>query len=132
MNVLLVLFAWLQALRLQFYPMTLIAYAVGALAAAQQTQAFDSGRFWLGYAALFFLEVATVLANDFFDYESDRQNPNAGPFLPATPACWWTASSDLARSAEESSWPSVYSRCCCAPCSRRHPTLRRWVSACWS
>jgi len=74
------LLAWLQALRLQFYPMTLIAYGVGALAAAHQMHSFDSGRFWLGYAALFFLEVATVLANDYFDYESDRQNRNAGPF----------------------------------------------------
>jgi len=60
--------------------MTLIAYGVGALVAAHQTHSFDSGRFWLGYAALFFLEVATVLANDYFDYESDRQNRNAGPF----------------------------------------------------
>jgi putative NADPH-quinone reductase/1,4-dihydroxy-2-naphthoate octaprenyltransferase len=72
--------AWLQALRLQFYPMTLIAYSVGALAVAQHPQSFDNRLFWLGYAALFFLEVATVLANDYFDYESDRQNRHAGPF----------------------------------------------------
>jgi 1,4-dihydroxy-2-naphthoate octaprenyltransferase len=74
------LLAWLQALRLQFYPMTLIAYAVGALAAARETGSLDSGPFWLGYAALFALEAATVFTNDLFDFESDRRNPNAGPF----------------------------------------------------
>lgn len=71
--------AWLQAIRLPFYPMTLIAYSVGALAAVGDA-ALDYSAFWLGYAALFFLEVATVLSNDYFDFESDRQNDNAGPF----------------------------------------------------
>ena len=71
--------AWLQAVRVQFYPMTLIAYSVGALTAVGDAS-LDLSVFWWGYAALFFLEAATVLSNDYFDFDSDRQNHNAGPF----------------------------------------------------
>ncbi len=71
--------AWLRALRLQFYPMTWVAYAIGALAAVQDT-AMDWGLFWIGYLALFLLEVATVFSNERFDYPSDVTNRNAGPF----------------------------------------------------
>ena len=72
--------AWFKAARLQFYPMTVIAYAVGALAATAAGQDLAVSRFWLGYLALFFLELATVLSNDYFDFETDRRNVNAGPF----------------------------------------------------
>lgn len=71
--------AWLQALRLQFYPMSWGAYTIGALAAAG-TGAFASAIYWWGYLCLFSLEAATVFANDYFDYESDRHNRAAGPF----------------------------------------------------
>ncbi|MEO6023054.1 MAG: NAD(P)H-dependent oxidoreductase [Burkholderiales bacterium] len=71
--------AWLKALRLQFYPMTWIAYTMGALAAARPGD-LDLLAFWLGYLALFLLEAATVFCNDYFDFDSDRQNVNAGPF----------------------------------------------------
>jgi 1,4-dihydroxy-2-naphthoate octaprenyltransferase len=67
-------------MRLQFYPMTWIAYTVGALAAVLPQGSLDGGRFWLGYMLLFFLELATVLSNEYFDYESDRHNTSAGPF----------------------------------------------------
>lgn len=66
--------AWLKAIRIQFYPMTWMAYTVGALGAAAATKAFSTSAYWIGYLFLFFLEVATVLSNDLFDYESDRQN----------------------------------------------------------
>lgn len=69
--------AWLAALRLQFYPMTWIAYSVGALAASG---ALDTQTYWLGLAALFLLEAATVFGNDYWDYESDRRNDYWGPF----------------------------------------------------
>lgn len=36
--------------------------------------------FWLGLLAIFLLEVATVLTNEWFDLDSDRRNRNAGPF----------------------------------------------------
>ena len=71
--------AWLKALRLQFYPMTWIAYTVGSLAAARPGS-LDWYGYWLGYLALFLLEAATVFGNDYFDFDSDRQNLNAGPF----------------------------------------------------
>ena len=72
--------AWLRAMRLQFYPMTWIAYSVGALAAVRFQGGLDVPRFWIGYLFLFFLELATVLSNEYFDYESDRRNTYVGPF----------------------------------------------------
>ena len=71
--------AWLKALRLQFYPMTWIAYSLGALGATGQSTV-DTTLFWLGYACLFFIEAATVFTNEWFDYESDRRNRFFGPF----------------------------------------------------
>jgi 1,4-dihydroxy-2-naphthoate octaprenyltransferase len=68
---------WLAALRLQFYPMTWVAYSLGALLA---TGPLAWTPYLLGYAALFALEAATVFINDWFDFESDRRNPNSGPF----------------------------------------------------
>ena len=40
------------------------------------TGALDATAFWLGLLCLFFIEVATVLTNELFDYESDLQNQN--------------------------------------------------------
>ena len=72
--------AWVKAIRLQFYPMTLIAYAAGAYAAAFMGYKFDALIFWLGYLFLFFIEVATVLSNEYFDFRSDSQNKFFSPF----------------------------------------------------
>lgn len=71
---------WVKALRLQFYPMTFAAYAVGAYGAVSRGYDFDSLLFWLGYCWIFLLEVATVFSNDYFDYQTDRQNKYYGPF----------------------------------------------------
>jgi len=71
--------AWLQALRLQFYPMTWLAYLLGALLASIGGT-LDHAVFWWGLATLFFLEAATVFTNDLQDFESDRINRNFGPF----------------------------------------------------
>lgn len=73
------LFAWLAALRLQFYPMTWIAYTVGALAAGASKPMFMTP-YLLGYLTLFLLEAATVFLNEWFDVDSDRRNQNAGLF----------------------------------------------------
>lgn len=70
---------WLRALRLQFYPMTWIAYTVGALLASGWGPLHTSA-YWVGYLCLFWLEAATVFSNEYFDYESDRRNARAGPF----------------------------------------------------
>ena len=71
---------WTKAIRLQFYPMTFLAYCTGSLAATRSGYGFNEMIFWFGYAWLFFLEVATVLSNDYYDYASDRQNRFFGPF----------------------------------------------------
>ncbi|WP_394740638.1 NAD(P)H-dependent oxidoreductase [Natronococcus roseus] len=71
--------SWLKALRLQFYPMAWVAYTIGALAAVG-SDALTTGAYWLGLGFLFFLEAATVLSNEYADYETDRRNTFAGPF----------------------------------------------------
>lgn len=79
-NMLSIVGRWLKAIRLQFYPMSFIAYSAGAFGAQQAGFGFDPLVFWLGYGWLFFLEVTTVLSNDYFDFNSDRQNRFFGPF----------------------------------------------------
>jgi 1,4-dihydroxy-2-naphthoate octaprenyltransferase len=59
--------------------MTFIAYTVGALAASIG-QSMSMTTFLLGYLTLFLVEVTTVFVNEWFDFESDRTNRNAGPF----------------------------------------------------
>ena len=71
--------AWLAALRLQFYPMTWMAYTVGALGASAG-QPLAMTPYLLGYLTMFLLEAATVFLNDWFDFDSDRRNRNAGLF----------------------------------------------------
>ncbi len=66
--------SWLRGVRLQFYPMTWLAYTAGALAAGPPGGVFGNPVFWLGYLCLFLLEVATVLSNELLDVRSDRNN----------------------------------------------------------
>lgn len=66
--------AWLKGMRLQFYPMTWLAYTAGALAASPADGVFGNPLFWLGYLCLFLMEVATVLTNEWVDFQSDRNN----------------------------------------------------------
>lgn len=72
--------SWLKALRLQFYPMTWMAYTVGALGAQASSGQWSAMNYWLGYAILFFIEAATVFINERCDYDSDRRNKLFGPF----------------------------------------------------
>lgn len=71
--------AWLAALRLQFYPTTWMAYAIGAMLWAG-VSALGTAAFWLGYLVLFFLEAATVFTNELADLAADRKNRRYGPF----------------------------------------------------
>lgn len=66
--------AWLRSLRLQFYPMSWMAYAIGALAVAPGSSVLGSSVFWVGYLCLFLLEVATVLINELIDLPTDQNN----------------------------------------------------------
>ena len=68
--------AWILAIRLQFYPMTFMAYTIGAFA----TGSLSGGRYWLGYLCVFLLEFITVLVNEYCDFATDQRNRNAGPF----------------------------------------------------
>ncbi len=71
---------WLKAIRLQFYPMTCVAYATGAFAAEHMGYGYKRYVFWIGYLWLFLVEVATVLCNDYLDFKSDERNKYFSPF----------------------------------------------------
>jgi len=74
------IFSWLKIARLQFYPMTFIAYSLGALL----SEDFRLNVFLLGYLILFNIEFATILANEYYDYPSDKLNKYASPFNGGT------------------------------------------------
>lgn len=68
---------WLLAVRPQFFPMSVLAYTLGALLLMQPLNLLAFGA---GLVALVALKSATVLTNDIFDRESDAVNRNWGPF----------------------------------------------------
>lgn len=68
---------WVLAVRPQFFPMSILAYTLGALLLMQP---LDALVYWAGLAAMVALKAATVLTNDIFDRESDALNQNWGPF----------------------------------------------------
>jgi 1,4-dihydroxy-2-naphthoate polyprenyltransferase len=74
------LLGWLKIIRLQFYPMTYVAYSLGAVALYSTSHVFNWTTYWIGYAILFMIEVCSVLTNEYFDYDTDKANLNAGPF----------------------------------------------------
>jgi 1,4-dihydroxy-2-naphthoate octaprenyltransferase len=76
--------AWIRIARLQFYPMTWLAYTVGAVAQAESSGRFILDRYLLGYLILFLIEFCTILANEYYDFDSDRQNPNYSIFTGGT------------------------------------------------
>jgi 1,4-dihydroxy-2-naphthoate polyprenyltransferase len=73
---------WLAILRLQFYPMTPVVVAWGALSAAARAGAarIDTAALALGAAAMLLLEAATVIVNEMVDLPGDRLNRNGGLF----------------------------------------------------
>ncbi len=76
--------AWMKIIRLHFYPMTWIAYSLGAMAAPTKAQKWDLKVYWVGYLVLFFIELSTIMANEYYDYDTDRLNRNAGPLTGGT------------------------------------------------
>jgi 1,4-dihydroxy-2-naphthoate octaprenyltransferase len=78
------LFSWIKVIRLHFYPMTWIAYSMGAMAAARNAKKWNLEVYWVGYLVLFFIELSTILVNEYYDYGTDRLNKNAGPFTGGT------------------------------------------------
>ncbi len=67
---------WLRAIRLQFYPMSWIAYTAGAACAVLAHGLFDVSIYLAGYLCMFLLEVCTVLVNEYFDFQTDKLNQN--------------------------------------------------------
>ncbi len=78
------IFAWIKIVRFHFYPMTWIAYSMGALAAPKTPKKLEVGVYLVGYLVLFFIELSTILVNEYYDYGTDRLNKNAGPFTGGT------------------------------------------------
>ncbi len=72
--------SWLKISRLHFYPLPLIVYSLGAAAAQSMYQKFNLGIYVLGYVFIFLVELCSVLTNEYFDYKTDAQNKNQGPF----------------------------------------------------
>jgi len=68
---------WLKAVRPQFYPMSALAYTLGALL---MPAPLNLWAFLLGLVAMVGLKVATVLTNDILDRESDARNRYWSPF----------------------------------------------------
>jgi 1,4-dihydroxy-2-naphthoate octaprenyltransferase len=71
---------WLRIMRLQFYPMSFVAYTLGAAMAGSKGLGFTLNTYLLGYAYLFFLELFAVLSNELWDLPTDRINRNASPY----------------------------------------------------
>lgn len=71
---------WIQAVRLQFYPMTFFAYGIGAFAFSKLNGDFNLLVFVLGYILLFLMEIIVVFSNDYYDRETDRLNRFYSPF----------------------------------------------------
>lgn len=63
--------AWCKALRLHFRLLSLMGYSLGAVLAPEP---MSPAIYVIGYLAVFAMETATVLTNDYFDYPSDRVN----------------------------------------------------------
>jgi 1,4-dihydroxy-2-naphthoate polyprenyltransferase len=76
--------AWIKIFRFHFYPMTWIAYSMGAAAAPRNPKKLNLEVYWVGYLALFFIELSTILVNEYYDYGTDRLNRNASPFTGGT------------------------------------------------
>jgi len=66
---------WLMALRLQFYPVTVLGYILGARSAAREA-GFHWEAFGFGLACVLGVKAATVLTNDIMDRPSDEANRN--------------------------------------------------------
>ena len=72
--------SWIKLLRLQFYPMTVVGYSIGAVGAARDDFTISWPAYFVGLTWLLVIEAITVFTNEYFDLETDRRNKNAGMF----------------------------------------------------
>ncbi|MCU7495625.1 MAG: prenyltransferase [Ignavibacteria bacterium] len=79
------LISWIKIIRIQFYPMTFIAYSLGSAAALfLPGGAFNPVAYFWGYTLLFFIELLTILLNEYFDFATDKLNKNFSLFTGGT------------------------------------------------
>ena len=71
---------WLKAVRIQFYPMTLVAFLAGSFAAVHAGGAFSWMKFIISYLIVFLMEMLAVFINELEDFAADVQNKAYGPF----------------------------------------------------
>ncbi|HUV02939.1 MAG TPA: prenyltransferase [Desulfobacteria bacterium] len=72
--------AWLRLARLQFQPMYVINYSVGAAAAYTTHQVFNVSVYVLGLILISLGVICAAVTNDYYDYPSDRLNTKRGVF----------------------------------------------------
>ncbi|KYC45833.1 MAG: Digeranylgeranylglyceryl phosphate synthase [Candidatus Methanofastidiosum methylothiophilum] len=60
--------------------MTWLAYTLGALCSFKLLGTFNLIVYFIGYVALFLIEFATVVSNEYYDYETDKINKNYSQF----------------------------------------------------
>ncbi|NMC58596.1 MAG: prenyltransferase [Candidatus Methanofastidiosa archaeon] len=67
-------------MRLEFYTMPFVVYSLGALVSYNYNNFFFLPNYLIGYLVLFLIELATVLTNEYYDFEADKLNKNVGRF----------------------------------------------------
>ena len=72
--------AWLRLARLQFQPMYVVNYSIGAAAAYSTYQRFDISVYMLGLLLISLGVICAAVTNDYYDYPTDRLNRKRGVF----------------------------------------------------
>lgn len=72
--------SWIKIARLHFFPMPMIVYSLGAVAVYSIYREFNLRLYVLGYVFIFFVELGSILTNEYFDFKTDVENKNPGPF----------------------------------------------------
>ena len=71
---------WIKISRLQFFPMTWLAYTLGSVINRSVSHQWDLSIYLLGYLVIFLIELCSIYANEYYDFKSDVANRNYSPF----------------------------------------------------
>jgi len=72
--------SWIKLMRLEFYSMPLVVYLLGTTISYRLNNFFLFRNFLVGYFIIFLIELATVLTNEYYDYNTDKMNKNPTRF----------------------------------------------------
>jgi 1,4-dihydroxy-2-naphthoate octaprenyltransferase len=72
--------AWIKISRLQFFPMTWLAYTLGSVLNRVVSHQWDLSLYLLGYLVIFLIELCAIYVNEYYDFKSDVVNRNYSPF----------------------------------------------------